>query len=85
MQVGLHRHIPVYISYFTLRVNEDGSITTFRDLYGHDARMAAALFDGQTNFAAPSDDEILTQSIQQQGAQRRGRRDPTAGFFRGFN
>jgi hypothetical protein len=25
-------------------VNGDGSIATFRDLYGHDARMAAVMF-----------------------------------------
>ena len=41
--VALQQKIPVYINYFTLRVNDDGSISTFRDLYGHDARMAAAL------------------------------------------
>jgi murein L,D-transpeptidase YcbB/YkuD len=41
--VALRQKIPVYINYFTLRVNEDGSISTFRDLYGHDARIAAAL------------------------------------------
>jgi murein L,D-transpeptidase YcbB/YkuD len=34
--------IPVY-AYFTLWVNNDGTISTFGDLYGHDARMAAAL------------------------------------------
>jgi hypothetical protein len=33
----------VYITYFTLRVNDDGSISTFSDLYGHDSRMNAAL------------------------------------------
>jgi len=42
-QVALRQKIPVYITYFTLRVNDDGSISTFGDLYGHDARMAAAL------------------------------------------
>jgi murein L,D-transpeptidase YcbB/YkuD len=41
--VALNQKIPVYITYFTLRVNEDGSMSTFGDLYGHDARMAAAL------------------------------------------
>jgi murein L,D-transpeptidase YcbB/YkuD len=41
--VGLKQKIPVYITYFTLRVNDDGSISTFNDLYGHDARMNAAL------------------------------------------
>jgi murein L,D-transpeptidase YcbB/YkuD len=33
----------VYIAYFTLKVNADGSISSYGDLYGHDTRMAAAL------------------------------------------
>ena len=37
------RKIPVYITYFTLWLNNDGSISTFGDLYGHDSRIAAAL------------------------------------------
>jgi murein L,D-transpeptidase YcbB/YkuD len=41
--IALREKIPVYITYFTLWVNTDGSISTFGDLYGHDSRMAAAL------------------------------------------
>jgi len=41
--IALRQKIPVYIAYFTLRVNDDGSVSTFGDLYGHDARMASAL------------------------------------------
>ena len=41
--VALQHRIPVYITYFTLKVNDDGSISTFGDIYGHDSRMAAAL------------------------------------------
>jgi L,D-transpeptidase YcbB len=41
--IALSQKIPVYITYFTLRVNDDGSISTFGDVYGHDARMASAL------------------------------------------
>ncbi|MGH9199558.1 MAG: L,D-transpeptidase family protein, partial [Acidimicrobiia bacterium] len=41
--IALDQKIPVYITYFTLRVNDDGSFSTFNDLYGHDARMNAAL------------------------------------------
>jgi len=48
--IALDRKIPVYISYFTLRVNDDGSISTFNDLYGHDARMIAAL-NGKNYFS----------------------------------
>jgi murein L,D-transpeptidase YcbB/YkuD len=43
-QVPLRQKVPVYITYFTLKVNEDGSLAAFRDIYGHDARMAAAMF-----------------------------------------
>jgi murein L,D-transpeptidase YcbB/YkuD len=42
-QVPLKEKIPVHITYFTAKVNPDGSISTYGDLYGHDARMAAAL------------------------------------------
>ena len=42
-QVPLRQRIPVYITYFTLKVNDDGAVSTYGDLYGHDARMAAAL------------------------------------------
>ena len=41
--IALRQKIPVYITYFTLWVNDDGSMSTFGDIYGHDARMAAAL------------------------------------------
>ncbi|HSD93158.1 MAG TPA: L,D-transpeptidase family protein [Methyloceanibacter sp.] len=50
-QVPLERKVPVYVTYFTLRVNEDGSLSSFRDLYGHDSRMLSAL-DGK---ALPSE------------------------------
>jgi len=41
--VALRQRIPVYITYFTLKVNEDGSTSNYADIYGHDVRMAAAL------------------------------------------
>jgi murein L,D-transpeptidase YcbB/YkuD len=41
--VALQQKIPVYVTYFTLKVNEDGSLTSYGDIYGHDARMASAL------------------------------------------
>jgi murein L,D-transpeptidase YcbB/YkuD len=52
--VALKKKIPVYITYFTLWVNDDGSISKFGDLYGHDARMAAALFGESITSAPPS-------------------------------
>jgi L,D-transpeptidase YcbB len=55
--VALNQKIPVYITYFTLRVNDDGSISTFGDIYDHDARMAAALFGNSVAFDFPMDDD----------------------------
>jgi murein L,D-transpeptidase YcbB/YkuD len=52
--VAVKQKIPVHITYFTLWVNEDGSISTFNDVYGHDARMAAALFGENPASAPPS-------------------------------
>ncbi|MGH6736030.1 MAG: L,D-transpeptidase family protein [Methyloceanibacter sp.] len=80
--VALNGNIPVHITYFTLRVNEDGSITTFNDLYGHDGRMSAALFGGRNRFTEPSEDEFLTQSISQRPPRRGG--NPIADMISGF-
>ncbi len=65
---GLKQHIPVYMTYFTLWVNEDGSMKTFGDLYGHDRRMASALFGGRTYAAA--DTGTVTQAIPERRGQR---------------
>ena len=84
-QIALHRKVPVYITYFTLRVNDDGSISTFRDLYGHDSRMAGALFGGRTNFVE-ADNGIVTQSIsaQPRGTSRRRQNDTLSDLLQGF-
>jgi murein L,D-transpeptidase YcbB/YkuD len=55
----LKQKIPVYITYFTAWVNHDGSLATFGDVYGHDARMAAALFGRGLAFDAPTGDNEL--------------------------
>ncbi len=74
--IALRQKIPVYVNYFTLRVNEDGSISTFNDLYGHDARMAAALkFGGAMPPPEPvafDGDPFPPQAQVQQSRQRRG-------------
>lgn len=83
--VGLNRHIPVYITYFTMWVNENGSIETFGDLYGHDSRMAGALLRDNTAYAE-ADDGIVTQSIPQRQTRVRARSsDPLERLFDGFN
>jgi len=82
--VGLQRHVPVYITYFTLWVNDDGSIKTFGDLYGHDQRMAGALL--RNTAYAQADDGIITQSIPSRQPPARSRSgDPLEHLFDGFN
>jgi len=41
--VNLETHIPVHITYFTLRVDEDGSIRSYGDVYGHNKRLISLL------------------------------------------
>lgn len=42
-KVGLSREIPVHIMYFTAHSDEAGKIEFFRDVYGHENRIALAL------------------------------------------
>lgn len=42
-EVTLNRQIPVHVVYFTAMVGDDGKVNHFGDVYGHDARMLAAL------------------------------------------
>ena len=82
-QVPLKQKIPVYVNYFTLWVNDDGSISTYRDLYGHDARMAAALFGESLPLdyeSMPMVEDVAVnanamppQNFQQQRRRGRGR------------
>jgi L,D-transpeptidase YcbB len=43
VEVTLTKQIPVHITYFTTVVSEDGTVSSFPDIYGHDRRVAAAL------------------------------------------
>jgi L,D-transpeptidase YcbB len=42
-EVELTKQIPVHVTYFTAVAAEDGQLKFFADIYGHDARVAAAL------------------------------------------
>ena len=75
--VALDRKIPVYITYFTMRVNDDGSISTFNDIYGHDARMNAAL-SGKGYYA---DEAVASEESAVDVGQWNGRR-PRKGSLR---
>ena len=41
--VPLNHHIPVHITYFTAQVDDDGEVTTEKDVYGHEKRITLAI------------------------------------------
>jgi murein L,D-transpeptidase YcbB/YkuD len=41
--VNPDHQIPVHIAYFTIRVDADGSLKSFGDVYGHNAKLIAAM------------------------------------------
>ncbi len=44
---------PVHTTYFTVTVDEDGKVSTFKDLYGLDRKSAKAFFGTTAGFPAP--------------------------------
>lgn len=69
-KILLKQHIPVYLTYFTARVEEDGKLAQFRDLYGHDRRMTAALSGGAVPYGLPGSEEVA-ETTQRPVARRR--------------
>jgi len=81
-EVPLDTHIPVHVTYMTARVNEDGKLETYGDVYGLDSRVAAALTGKAMHFEQPaypqddvvaSDDDSPLSDAPGQG-QRKGRK-----------
>lgn len=50
-QINLTRKFPVHVTYFTAWVEEDGTLKLFRDLYGHENRIAMGM-DGKAHLIA---------------------------------
>ena len=46
-RINLNHRIPVHNTYFTLLADEDGKVSSFADMYGHDKRIQAVLLDGE--------------------------------------
>jgi len=42
-QVGLARKVPVHMTYFTARVDDDGRLHLFPDIYGHETKIALGM------------------------------------------
>ena len=51
--VTLAKEVPVYLVYFTARVDDEGQLQTFSDIYGHDDRIMSALRGRPVRYTAP--------------------------------
>ena len=74
--IQLKTHIPVYITYFTLKVDDDGSVSTYNDIYGHDSRMAAALSGKPMIYEEPTagtDSDVVAGQWNQRPSGKRKR------------
>jgi L,D-transpeptidase YcbB len=47
--IALGQKVPVHITYFTARVDDDGTLKLYGDIYGHDSRIARAIGTGKTS------------------------------------
>ena len=76
-EVKIEHPFPVHVTYFTARVDEDGKLLTFADLYGHDTKLAAALAGRPVKLEEPTAAPVA-ESMDQPGIKRpvRGMRAP---------
>jgi L,D-transpeptidase YcbB len=51
--VTLSKPIPVYLVYFTARVEDGGQMETYSDIYGNDERVMSALRGRPVRYTAP--------------------------------
>lgn len=53
-EVTLEKPIPVYLTYFTARVDEEGKLKTYPDVYSNDGRLLSAIAGKTVRYRAPS-------------------------------
>ena len=76
-QVRLQKPIPVHVTYFTAWVQDDGSLSTFGDWYGHDRRLTLAL-NGKTAELAQ---EVAAANSKPKAAPDPGFQDSAPNFL----
>ncbi len=81
-KIILKNHVPVYVTYFTAQVADDGSLTQYRDVYRHDTRMLAALSGRAVPSGLPGDEQVVVQSRQSPANTRRRRQTDFNDFAR---
>ena len=71
-KILLKQHVPVYLTYFTAQIDDDGKLVQYKDLYGHDRRMIAALSGGAMPSGLPGSEEVAETTQRPVVRQRRG-------------
>jgi murein L,D-transpeptidase YcbB/YkuD len=81
-KVFIKNRIPVYLTYFTVVAEENGELKQYKDLYGHDRRMIAAL-NGRPIPAGLPDNVSVAHNPNERRVSRQSRRgdNPFAGIF----
>lgn len=81
-KIPLKQHIPVYVTYFTAVVDEDGALKRYNDLYGHDRRMIAALKGQPIPAGLPDNMEVSSNgSFERRAVRRQSSGNPFASIF----
>ena len=73
--VTLSKEVPVYLVYFTARVDDDGRLMTYQDIYGHDGRIMSALRGHPVRYTAPEaidPTESSSSDVPSASNERRG-------------
>ncbi|MGB4865551.1 MAG: L,D-transpeptidase family protein [Hyphomicrobium sp.] len=60
--ITLDKPVPVYLTYFTARVDDEGKLQTFSDIYGHDERVSAALQGKPVRYKTPEKVDAVASS-----------------------
>jgi murein L,D-transpeptidase YcbB/YkuD len=72
-EVRLDKSIPVHVTYFTAVVDDDGTVKTYGDIYGHDSRISSAL-GKPYHFEAPRGGGSDAEEVAYSGDDARPRR-----------
>jgi murein L,D-transpeptidase YcbB/YkuD len=88
-QINLAQKIPVHITYFTAWVEQDGTLKTYGDIYGHEGRIALAVTGKAPQIARPRAKAVVAAARvrprPQMTAQRPVRREDRDWAARLFN
>jgi len=73
-EVSLDKHVPVHVTYLTARVDKNGRLRTYGDLYGLDSRVGSALLGGAVHFGTPQYEDELSAGSGRPPVRRRPRK-----------